>query len=151
MYAVFSPALVEGLFFAVIGMGEVIDARQKGAEHLAVADDTAHRSTAEADAVIAALAADQPGAGALALDLMIGQRDLERGVGGLRSGIAEENVIAPGGREIGYSARRLTRPAECRTETAVHNPGSRPAWRSPRKSGCGHGRHWCTTCPTRHR
>src|SRR6267378_6463289 len=107
MGAVFRLALGEGLFFAVIGMGEVIDARQEGAEHLAVADDAAHRSTAEADAVIAALAADQPGAGALALDLMIGQRDLERGIGGLRSGIAEENMIEPGRREIGDAAREV--------------------------------------------
>src|SRR6202165_2749321 len=125
MYAVFSPALVEGLFFAVIGMGEVIDARQKGAEHLAVADDTAHRSTAEADAVISALAADQPGAGALALDLMIGQRDLERGVGGLRSGIAEENVIEPGGREIGDAARELKglRNAELKRRCIIQGLG----------------------------
>ncbi len=82
----------------------MVDARQQRAEHLAIVDDAADRSAAEADAVIAALAADQAGAGALALDLMIGQRDLERGIGGLRSGIAEEHVIEAGGREIGDAA-----------------------------------------------
>jgi hypothetical protein len=84
MRAVFRLALGEGLLVAVIGRGQVIDAGQQRSEHLAVVDDAADRSAAEADAVIAALAADQTGACALALDLMIGQRDLERGVGGFR-------------------------------------------------------------------
>ncbi len=85
-------------------MGKVIDAGQQRSEHLAVVDDAADRGAAEADAVITALAADQPAAGALALDLLIGQCDLERGIGGLRSGIAKENVIEPGRREVGDAA-----------------------------------------------
>ncbi len=74
--------LTEGLLVAVIGVGKVIDAGQQGSEHLAVVDDAADRRAAEADAVIAALAADQAGAGALTLGLMIGQRDFQRGIGG---------------------------------------------------------------------
>ena len=85
----------------------MIDAGQQRAEHLAVVDDAADRGAAEADAVIAALAADQAGAGALALDLVIGQRDLQRGVGGFRSGIAEEHVVEAGGRQIGDAAGEL--------------------------------------------
>ena len=84
MRAVFRLALGEGLLVAVIGRGKVIDAGQQRSEHLAVVDNAADRSTAEADAVIAALAADQAGARALTVDLMIGQRDLERGISGFR-------------------------------------------------------------------
>ena len=57
--------------------------------------------------MIAALAADQAGAGALAVDLVIGERDLERGVGRFRAGIAEEHVVEPGGRQIGDAAGEL--------------------------------------------
>jgi hypothetical protein len=67
----------------------MIDAGQQRSEHLAVVDDAADRGAAETDAVITALAADQPAA-VPALDLMIGQRDLERGIGGFRSGIAKK-------------------------------------------------------------
>src|SRR5712671_6200317 len=107
MRAVFRLALGEGLLVAVIGRGQVIDAGQKRAEHLAVVDDAADRSSAEADAVIAALAADQARARALAANLVIGQRDLERGVGGFRAGIAEENVIEPSRREVGDPAGKF--------------------------------------------
>ena len=62
MRAVFRLALAEGLLLAVIGVRQMIDAGQQRAEHLAVVDDAADGSAAEADAVIAALAADQPGA-----------------------------------------------------------------------------------------
>ena len=41
------------------------------------------------------------------LDLVIGQRDLERGVGGFRSGIAEEHVVEAVGRQIGDAAGEL--------------------------------------------
>ena len=59
--------------------------------------------------MIAALAADQAGAGALAVDLVIGERDLERGVHGLRAGVAEEGVVEPAGRQIGDAAGELER------------------------------------------
>ena len=148
MRAIFRLALGEGLLLAVIGVRQVIDAGQQRAEHLAVVDDAADRGAAEADAVIAAFAADQAAAGALAVDLMIGQRDLERGIGGLRSGIAEEHVIEAGGREVGDAAGELEglRNAELERRRIVER--LRPAWRWPRKSGCGRGRHWCTTCRT---
>src|ERR1035437_2559077 len=109
MRAVFRLALAEGLLLAVVGVGKMIDPGQQRSEHLAVVADAAHRSAAEADAVIAALAADQAGAGALALDLMIGQRHLERGIGGLRSGIAEEHVIQPGRGEVRDAGREFER------------------------------------------
>ena len=109
MRAVFRLALAEGLLVAVIGVGQMIDAGQQRAEHLAVVDDAADRGAAEADAVIAALAADQAGARAFAADVVIGQRDLQRGVGGFRAGIAEEHVFEPGRRQFGDAARQFER------------------------------------------
>ena len=109
MRAVVRLALAEGLFFAVIGVRQMIDAGQQRAEHFAVADDAADRGAAETDAVIAALPADQPGAGALAVELVPGQRDLQRGIGGFRSGIAEEHVVESVRREIGDAAGQFER------------------------------------------
>jgi hypothetical protein len=57
--APFRLALGEGLMLAVIGRRQMIDAGQQRAEELAVVDHAADRNAAEADAVIAALAADQ--------------------------------------------------------------------------------------------
>jgi hypothetical protein len=57
--------------------------------------------------VITALAADQAGAAAQALDLVKGQRDLERGIGGFRTGVAEKHVIEPRRREVGDTAGKL--------------------------------------------
>src|SRR3984957_229607 len=82
----------------------MIDAGQERAEHLAVVDHATDRGAAEADAVVAAFAADQAAAGALAGDLMISERDLERGIGRFRSRVAEEYVIEALGREIGDTA-----------------------------------------------
>src|SRR5947209_13235148 len=85
----------------------MIDAGEQRAEELAVVDDAANRDAAETNPVIAALAADQAGAGALAADVMIGKRDLERGVDRLRAGIAEEHVIEIAGRQRRDTARQL--------------------------------------------
>jgi len=88
----------------------MIDAGQQRAEHLAVIDDAAHRGTAEADAMITALAADQAGAGALALGLVIGQRDLQRGVGGLEPELQKNTWSRPAGAR---SAMRLASSKAC--------------------------------------
>ncbi len=109
MAAPFRLADGEGLLGAVIGRRQVIDAGDQRAEHLAVADDAADRDAAEADAVIAALAADQPHARGVAAHVVIGERDLERGVDRLRAGIAEEHVIEIAGRERGDAARQFER------------------------------------------
>ena len=67
-----------------MGVANVIDARQqRGAEYLAVARNTAHRHAAEVDPVVAPLAADEAGALPLAAGAVIGQGDLECGVGRL--------------------------------------------------------------------
>src|SRR4029079_6900669 len=87
------------LLLAVVGVRQVVDARQHRAERLAVVAKPADRHAAEADAVIAALAADEARALALALRHPVGERDLERGVGGFRSGVAEEHAVEVGGRQ----------------------------------------------------
>ena len=69
----------------VVGVAEVIDAGEQRAELFAVGDHAADRDAAEIDAVIAALAADQAGAAALALHALIGERDLQRRLDRLRA------------------------------------------------------------------
>src|SRR5260370_13428992 len=103
----------------------MIEPRQQRAVHLAVIDDAADRSAAKTDAVIAALAADQAGAAALALDLVIGQRDFERGIGGFGTGIAEENVIEAFGCEISDAACELKglRNAELKRRRIIQRLG----------------------------
>src|SRR5262245_66211320 len=102
-------ALAEGLLLAAVGRRQVVDAGEQGAEEFAVVDDAADRDAAEADAVIAALAPDQAGTRGFAAHVVIGERDLERGVDRLRAGIAEEHVIEVAGSVRGYSARALER------------------------------------------
>ena len=87
----------------------MVDAGQQRAEELAVVDHAADRNAAEADAVIAALAADQALARALPAHVVIGERDLERRVAGLGAGIAVEHVIEIARREIGQARRELER------------------------------------------
>jgi hypothetical protein len=102
-------ALCKGLMLAVIRRRQMIDAGQERAEQFAVGDDTADRNATEADAVIAALAADQPRARALAAHIMISERDFERGVGRLRAGIAEEYAVEIGRRQSRNPARQFER------------------------------------------
>ncbi len=102
-------ALGEGLGVAVVGVRQMVDAGEQRPEELAVVDDAADRDAAEADPVIAALAADQAGTGALAAHVMIGERDLERGVDRLRAGIAEEHMIEIAGRQRRDAACELER------------------------------------------
>ena len=107
MRAPFRLATAEGLFLAVVGVRQVIDAGQHGAEPLAVGDHAADRDAAEVHAVIAALAADEAGAGALATGAMIGQRDLQRSVGGFRTRVAEEGIVQVARGHGGKARRQL--------------------------------------------
>ena len=109
MRAPFRLALRERLMLAVIGVRQMIDARQHGAEGLAVVAKAADRHAAEADAVIAALAPDEARALRLAARIPVGERDLHRGVDRFRSGIAEEHMIEIGRRHRRDPARQLER------------------------------------------
>src|SRR6516162_8476621 len=86
----------EGVAGGVMGMRQVIDGR-KLREDAPDVDDAADRDAAAADAVIAALALDQPGPLSFAASPMIGERDLERGVDRLRARTREKMRSRPCG------------------------------------------------------
>src|ERR1700685_339239 len=109
MRAPFRLADGERLMLAAIGGQQMIDAGQERAEEFAGVDNAADRNAAEADAVIAALAADQAGPARLPAHGMTGERDFERSVARLRPGIAEEDPIEIGGRDRRDAARQLER------------------------------------------
>ena len=75
MRAPFRLALREGLLGAIIGRGKVIDAGEKRAEQFAVRADAADRHAAEAHTMVAALAPDEPLAGAFATEVVISEGD----------------------------------------------------------------------------
>ena len=106
--AVLGLALGEGVL-RQMGVRQVIDARQHRAEPLAVVDHAADRDAAEADAVIAALAADEAGARALAVGAVIGERDLERAVDRLGARVAVEGVVEVARQQGGMARRQLER------------------------------------------
>ncbi len=139
MRAPFRLALGEGLMLARVGRGQMVDAGEQRAEELAVVDHAADADAAEADAVIAALAPDQALARAVPRHVVEGERDLQRGVGGLRARIAEEHVVEIARRERGDARRQREGLADGRTGSSARNrapppaPGSRARW----GRGCG--------------
>ena len=85
----------------------MVDAGEQRAEIFAVGDDAADRDAAEADAMIAALAADQPHPRGLAAHVVIGERDFERGIDRFGAGVAEEGVVERARRQRREPAREL--------------------------------------------
>lgn len=75
MRAPFRLALREGLLGAIIGRWKMIDASEKSAEEFAVRADAADCHAAEARAMKAALAPDQPLAGAFTTEVVISDGD----------------------------------------------------------------------------
>jgi hypothetical protein len=100
---------------------------------LAVGDDAADRNAAEADAVIAALAADQPGAPALAAHLVIGERDLQRGIDASEPELAKNtwSSLRAHGREARGQFKGLRM---AHLEGRARSPARRPVPGSPRRS-----------------
>ena len=70
----------KGLFRAVVGRRQMVDAGQERAEHLAIRHDAADRNAAEADPVVAPRPADEARARALPAHVEIGERYLEGGI-----------------------------------------------------------------------
>lgn len=83
----------EGLFLTIVSHRQMVDAGEQRAELLAVVDDAADGNASEADPMISAFPTDQTYARGVALDVMVGKRDLERGVDCFRTGVAEKYVI----------------------------------------------------------
>ncbi len=82
-----------GVLREIMRVRQVVDKRQAHAELLAVGRNATHRDAAEAHTMIAARAADQAHTLPLPARLVIGQRDLERGVDRFRAGIGEEDMV----------------------------------------------------------
>ena len=139
-----------GVVREVVRVRQVVHARQLRAEELAVVDHAAHGDAAEAHAVVAALAADEARARALAAHAVVGERDLERGVHRLRARVGEEHVVearpaasarsrwrartrpgAPSGRAARIPSRAIWRPTASAISRAavarVHAPQPRDA------------------------
>src|SRR5262245_31782512 len=91
--AMLGLAAGEGVACQIVGVADMVDARQKCAKLLAVGDHAADRGTAEIDPVIASLAPDQPEARALAAGALIRDGDLERGFNRLRTGVGEKDMV----------------------------------------------------------
>jgi TetR/AcrR family transcriptional regulator len=98
--AVLGQAAGEGVAGGIVRVPDVVDAGEQSAEHLAVGDDPADRDAAEVYAVIAALAADEACARALALGAVISEGDLQCGLDGFGTRIREEDVVEPLGGDL---------------------------------------------------
>src|SRR5699024_1933032 len=73
----------------------------RGGKGLAVGGNAAYRDATKTDAMIAALATDEAGAMGLSVGTMVGQRDLECGIGRLRARVGKEDAIHAFGHEAG--------------------------------------------------
>ena len=82
----------------VLRVAQMVHARQQGPKQLAVRRDSAHRNAAETHAVVALLSPDQAHPLPLAAHPMPGNRNLQRRIDRLRTGIGEEHT--------GYALRR---------------------------------------------
>ena len=107
--AMLRQILGEGVAGEIVGMADMVDARQMRRKRAAVVDHAADRHAAEADAVIAALAADQAGARRLAGGALIGERDLQRGVDRFRTRIGEEDAVEALRRDLGQPLGEVER------------------------------------------
>ena len=107
----------------IVRVRQVVDDRQQlRRELLAVGLDAADRDAAEADAVIAARAADEAHALRLPLRLPVGERDLERRVDRLRARVAEEHVIDVARQHLDEPLRRARTRADGPSGTAARSP-----------------------------
>src|SRR5690606_27896301 len=94
---------------AIIGVRKMIDGRKQRAKLLAIVAKPPDRHAAEADPVIAPFATDQPYALRLSFCIPVGECNLERGVGGFRSGIAEKHMIEIARRQRRHAAGQFER------------------------------------------
>src|SRR5262245_13459844 len=107
MRAPFRLADTESLLLAIVSRYQMVYTGEQRAELLAIVDNTANGDATEAYAVIPALPTDQAHARGVAANVVIGERNLERGVDGLGTGVAEKYVIEIGRGERSNPARKF--------------------------------------------
>ena len=100
-------AVGEGVAGQVMGVRQVIHLGQLVVEIHAVLRQAADGDAAEIDPVIAPLPPDQPGLVPLPPGPLIGERDLQGRLHGLRSGIGEEHMVEPLGHQVGDPGGQL--------------------------------------------
>ncbi len=83
----------EGVLRRIMRVRQMHRAGQEHAELLLVRAHARSRQAAETDAVITALTPDDALALPFTPRMMVGKRDLERGIGGFRAGIGEEHAV----------------------------------------------------------
>src|SRR6185437_2961939 len=88
---------------------QMIDAAEHRAEEFAVVGNAANRDAAEIDAVIAALAPDQPRARALADGALIRNCDLERGLDRFGAGVGVKYAVEIARKQRGNARGQLER------------------------------------------
>src|SRR6187399_1029461 len=111
-----SPA--ERVAGQVMGVANVVDASEERAEPFAIVGNTANRGAAEIDAVIAALASDQPRLRRVAICPMKGERNLERRLHRLGPRVGEEHVVEARRSDIDEFRRALEGPRMTHLERA---------------------------------
>src|SRR5215471_920666 len=99
----------EGLLLTIVSRYQMVDAGEQRTELLAIADDAANGNATEAYPMVTALATDQSHARGVAAYVVIGERNLERGVDCLGTGVAEKYVIKIRRGERGNPAREFER------------------------------------------
>ena len=127
VHAPLGLAPAEGLVLQIVGVADVIHAREQAAVEHAVLDDSADGRAAEVGAVVAPLAPDQPRLRALAPHVVIAERDLQRGIRRFRARVGEEHVVEIAGREVDQPVRELEsrRVAELKGRREIHALGLR--------------------------
>ncbi len=123
-----------------VRVAHVRDAGQRGTEAAAVVDQARQRNAAEVDAVIGALPRHEHRAAALAARLVVGERDLHRGVDRFGAGVHEEDPVEIAGRQFGHSRRKLELLRVAAQERRAEIEFAAVACSRHRRSPCGNGR-----------
>ena len=94
-------AAAEGIARRVMRMRQMVHAGQHGAKMFSIVADATNGNAAEADAVIAALAPDQPGARAVAPHAVISERNFQGAIHRFGAGVGIKDMVQSVGQHGG--------------------------------------------------